>query len=277
MPIHSAQWNAFIREAAIASQSISAGLNALRKANYAATGLYSHAFFSLSIGLERLLKLIFILDYIVENHGKFPDESVLKRKFRHNIALLFSYAQSVDLKMQSRNDRYPLPENGIESDIVDFITKFSEGTRYYNLNYLAGAPIKGSTKDPIAEWYEKVGLRILEKHYSKAKKAKDEAVAELNELVLGPYSRVLHTAEDGSPLESMQTAVLQTGKNKVMQKYGTFYCVRIVRFLYMLLYDLEGPAQATGVDVPYLHELFFPFLNDDKYLLSLRTFPPRGQ
>jgi hypothetical protein len=53
------QWRAFTREAAIAGQSIGAGLAALRKANYAATGLYSHAFFSLTIGLERMLKIIF--------------------------------------------------------------------------------------------------------------------------------------------------------------------------------------------------------------------------
>jgi hypothetical protein len=70
----SPRWIAFCREAAIAGQSISAGLAALRKANYVATGLYSHSFFSLSVGLERLLKLIYLIDHAIKNDGAYPTE-----------------------------------------------------------------------------------------------------------------------------------------------------------------------------------------------------------
>ena len=45
----------------------------------------------------------------------------------------------------------------------------------------------------------------------------------------------------------------------------------------MILYDLEHEAQNAGLDdVPALHEFFFPFLNEDTYLKSRKTFPTRG-
>jgi hypothetical protein len=63
-----------------------------------------------------------------------------------------------------------------------------------------------------------------------------------------------------------------------MQKYGTFYCAKIVRFGFAIMYDLEHEAQKAGLDdVPALHEFFFPFFNDDAYLLSRKTFPVRGR
>jgi hypothetical protein len=68
----SPRWNAFAREAGIAGHSISSGLTALRQVNYAQKGLYNQAFFGLSIGLERLLKLIALIDFALLNHGTYP-------------------------------------------------------------------------------------------------------------------------------------------------------------------------------------------------------------
>ena len=56
----SAIWYALTREAAIASGSLCEGATALRKATASAHGTCSYAFFSLSTGIERLAKLIFM-------------------------------------------------------------------------------------------------------------------------------------------------------------------------------------------------------------------------
>ncbi|WP_428674880.1 hypothetical protein [Reyranella sp.] len=273
MPPFSPQWNAFTREAAIASQSISSGLTTLRKAYYSSTGLYSHAFFSLAIGFERLLKIIVIIDYAVRHSGALMPERML-RKYGHDIGLLFADARLARARTASRSDIFDLPANGIEADIIRFLTKFSKSTRYYNLDYLSGVAV--TVDDPIREWFDSIGSRIFEAHYKPSDQRRDRARAEIVDALIGSHSAVFHTAEDGSALTTVSSASFRTAQNKVLQKYGTFYCAKIARYLYILLHDLEKPGHQVGLDVAGLHELFFIFL-EDRYLLSRKTFPPRGQ
>ena len=47
----SAEWRALQREAQLAAEQLAAGVTALGRANHAQTGLYSQAFFGLSVGL----------------------------------------------------------------------------------------------------------------------------------------------------------------------------------------------------------------------------------
>lgn len=271
----SPRWIALCREAAIAGQSISAGLTALRKANYAATGLYSHSFFSLSIGLERLFKLIYMIDFSVNSGGTFPQESDLRNNFGHNLDKLFAYAVSVHERMPNRDMRYKFPPGQIEDKIVAFLSKFARATRYYNVAYLTGGGIANTSEDPIAEWFCAIGDDIFAKHYSDAQRRRDTNSANIINTMIGEMSSVRYTAEDGTAMTDVRSASLQTGKNKILQKYGTFYCAKIARFAYMVLYDLNHEAHSAGMDVPYLYEFFFPFMNEDAYLLSRKTFPPR--
>ena len=56
-------------EANLTASLLGNGLNALRKADLYHKGLYYQAFFSLSIGIERLLKIIIINEYRVNLIG----------------------------------------------------------------------------------------------------------------------------------------------------------------------------------------------------------------
>lgn len=114
----SAQWTALTREAAIAGQSISGGPTALRRANYAATGLYNHAFFSLSIGIEGLLKLIFLIDYAIRNNGRFPSHVDFKRRFGHDLMKLYEYARMVHDEMPDKSRCYEISVGDIEEKIL---------------------------------------------------------------------------------------------------------------------------------------------------------------
>jgi hypothetical protein len=276
MALFSPRWNALAREAGIASHSISSGLEALRKANYADKGLYNHAFFGLSIGLERLLKLIVLIDFALLNGGTFPDDAYF-RALGHDIQQLYSEARRVHARLANPRDRYEIANQGLENDIIVFLAKFATSTRYYNLNFLAGKSQPPQTMDPIVEWATNVGRQILERHYPQAIREKDQRSAAIINAMMGPVSMIRHIAEDGTVLDTVESASLRTGENKITQKYGTFYCAKVVRFAYMILYDLEHEAQNAGLDdVPALHEFFFPFLNEDTYLKSRKTFPTRG-
>jgi hypothetical protein len=265
-----------LREKGIASHAISSGLAALRKATYADKGLYTQAFFGLSIGLERLLKLIVLIDFASLNNGTYPDDAHL-RGLGHDIRRLYSEARRVHTRLPNPHGRYEISNSGLENDIVPFLARFAKGTRYYNLNFLSGRSQPPSAMDPIAEWASDIGRQILEQHYPQAVREKDERNAALIGALMGPVAMVRHVSEDGSILDTVEGASLRTGENKVMQKYGTFYCAKVVRFAYMILYDLEHEAQSAGLDdVPVLHEFFFPFLNNDAYLKSRKTFPVSG-
>ena len=65
----SAQWIALAREASLAAESVAAGLTALRKAQIGNTGTYPLAFFQLTIGIEQVLKLILVIDFMLDNAG----------------------------------------------------------------------------------------------------------------------------------------------------------------------------------------------------------------
>lgn len=271
-----ARWIALCREAGIAGQSISAGLAALRQADYAATGKYNHAFFSLSIGIERMLKLIVMIDYALEHKGHFPSAQMLKKTYGHDIEKLFKHARAIHEKRFSKKSLYRISEGGIETRIILFLSEFAVSSRYYNLNFLAKNQ-DDVVLDPIMIWFTSIGSQILEQHYSPRQRQKDIASAQLMQQTIGPFALVRHIAEDGTSLDDIESAALQTSRVKVIQKYGTFYCAKIVRYLFMVLYEMVHAAHKVHLPVPFLYELFFPFLNDDAYLLSRRTFPPQGQ
>jgi hypothetical protein len=190
---------------------------------------------------------------------------------------LYSEAREIRERLTNARDEFEIPVSGLEADIIVFLAKFATSTRYYNLNFLSGKSQPSTSMDPIAEWRTGVGTEILKRHYSRAMREKDKRNAAIASALMGPVSWVQHIAEDGEIIDSVESASLRTGENKVMQKYGTFYCAKVVRFAYLVLYDLEGEAIKAGFDdVPALHEFFFPFLNKDAYLKSRKTFPAQG-
>src|SRR5712691_11621282 len=252
MPIFSPRWNAFAREAGIAGQSLSSGLTALRKANYADKGMYVQAFFGLSIGLERLLKLIVLIDFALRNRGTYPGNADLRR-FGHDIQLLFAEARTVHNRLPKPEGRYEIPVGGLEDDIIAFLTRFAASTRYYNLDFLAGSTQPAQSMDPIAEWSDTIARQILAKHYPKQKRERDERNTAAIGAMMEPIPMVLQSSEDGTELNTVESASRRTGENKIMQKYGTFYCLKIVRFAFMVMYDLEHEARKANLDdVPAL-------------------------
>lgn len=272
-------WNpiqlALLREAAIAGNSLSAGLTALRKANYAHPGVYSHAFFSLSIGLERMLKILYIMDYLIE-HGIFPSDKNL-RAIGHDIEKLFAQAKQIKTKYGLSSGPSDITVNCIEMRIVQFMSRFAKSARYYNLNLVTGSISANNVADPITDWFENVGQPVLERHFTVRREARVRRNAQVIETLVGDIMSVAHTAEDGTPLRDTFSASYQAGMTEIIRKYGTLYAARLCRYLYYLLWEMRHKCHENKVEVPYLEELFFPFMNDDAYLLSRKTFPPRGQ
>ena len=66
------EWHSLQREAALVRHLVGSGVTSLGKASYGnKIGEYYTAFFGLSTGLERLAKLILVVDHVIINNGAF--------------------------------------------------------------------------------------------------------------------------------------------------------------------------------------------------------------
>jgi hypothetical protein len=132
------------------------GLTALRKAPPTRPGIYYDAFFGLSIGLERLAKLAWLIDECIRRNGAFRTDKNLK-SVGHDIQTLVKRAQLI----QSSQFAYlPLPSDSITDHIITFLSEFAKHTRYYNIDFFVGGKSRGMG-DPIKTWHAKVGARHI--------------------------------------------------------------------------------------------------------------------
>jgi hypothetical protein len=125
-------------EAALTSSLLGNGLNALRKADLYNRGLYYQAFFSLSIGIERLLKIIIVNQYRVVHDEAFPTD-INPREFGHDLTKLCEYTS---IKFES---------DSLHIKIVVFLNDFAKRSRYYNVDSMMNTNMKYD--DPLSDWY----------------------------------------------------------------------------------------------------------------------------
>lgn len=105
-------------------------------------------FFLISTAIERMLKLVIIIDHMRRNQMSPPSFKTI-RNYNHNIDGLFDdcakIAESIGLS------DFKLPgEGSVERDIMDFMMKFANGVRYFNIDSLTGE--KPKVPCPITQW-----------------------------------------------------------------------------------------------------------------------------
>ena len=258
------QYNLLRREAGLAAMALGEGLTALQKADFVKFAHAQHAFFSLSIGLERLLKLTLIYEYRRINDGQFPDNNYL-RDFGHNIKDLFSSTVSIANTLGCAGYHSDVVNDDICSGIIGFLSDFAVKTRYYNLDVLTGRS-HNNHPEPLKGWNSIVHAQIIDKHY-KADKQKIKAIHDITESI-GDNFLVYQSDWDGSPIQSLEDFYLEGQKVNVCRKYSAFYTYKIVRFLSLLLNVIEGHEQ-----FPNISEFFMIFrCDDDKYVLGRKRW-----
>lgn len=267
----STEWRALQREAQLAAEQIATGVTTLGKANHAQPGLYSQAFFGLSIGLERLGKLIVITNHAIENSGSFPSDNDL-RQIGHDLRKILSKCERIGKTVDPERLYAARPTELIHEGIEETLSEFATVSRYYNLNHITGGA--SNQVDPIAMWWDKVGMPICERHYSAQQQKRDAAKACINTSLLGECSTVLHYLEDGTEVNNVNDFVGHAGATAIVQKYGRVYTLQIVRWLASILFELSHHGAYVKRIEPLLglHEPFALFGNDDRFLRRRRTW-----
>ena len=265
------EWHALGREEQLAAEQIAAGVTALGKANHAQQGIYTQAFFGLSIGLERLAKLILISDHAINHSGTFPTNDEL-RETGHDIERLLDRCTTLSEKYRSGKEYCKRPAEPAHQGIIKTLTEFARLSRYYNLDLIAGGKA-ARFPEPVAAWWQRVGAPILAKHYSDRQRAKDAAQAAAMAALFGDVTHVLHHSEGAMPIRDLGTLMTHAGATRIVQKYGRLYVLQLVRWLAYLMVDLSQAAHVADIEPLFgSDEPFMLFLNDDSYFCNRKTW-----
>lgn len=268
-----ATWQAIAREAGLAAEHLGIGVTALGRANYAQHAYYHQAFFALSIGMERTAKLALLIEYAIQHNGEFPDNRAL-RQYGHDLKSLLAAVDTIATSGSINGKARTLPATTIHRTIVDILSEFSSNiTRYYNLDLVTNAPGVNQREDPIGRWYREVMQAVTTEHVSPSNMAEINHNARVMQQLMGGFAHVVHHAEDGKNLSSLQAASAQTGLNEAAQPHVRLYVLQVVRFLASVMSELGYQAQVARIeDIPALGEFFAIFNNPDSMLKSRKTW-----
>lgn len=270
------EWKALHREASLVSQILGSGATALGRASYGSGfGEYYTAFFGLSIGIERLAKLILVADYALENNGALPGQSVV-REYGHKLKELIA---QVDVIAGKRGISVPYigPDHSICAAVVNCLDAFSDASRGRYANFEAiGNPSFNPANEPVNKWWTEVVEPILDMHY-RGRRAEDgvKQRAAIIDAMIGDFTSVLHTDETGTVMSDLATASERTGQTKWAQKYGRFYTLSVVRWLAHIFDEMTHTAgYEPGLDSLFGHyEFFQTYTVDDDFLLTRKVWP----
>ncbi|CAM3828160.1 hypothetical protein BS639_24050 [Rouxiella silvae] len=253
----------FSVESLLASSTLRGGLTALNKCKYHDKGTFYNAFFQLSIGLERFFKIIYVVQYMIENEFQRPTVKQLS-KIGHDILSLHENAVSIALKY-NEHDVSNWVLNFQQSEILTMLSDFGKETRYYNLNTIVAD--KKIIKDPLKAWNEIIESCYL-KHISSSTitKLEHEIIAWSDKNALYGYTNYLGL--NGQVMTYIDLYLL----NWKVTKVSPCIASEIISFLqpyYYLLMSLRDKVETKEIEqgireplVPYFHEFFPYFLLD---------------
>lgn len=270
------EWQAISREASLVSQIIGSGATALGRASYGnGFGEYYTAFFGLSVGIERLAKLILIADHAMSHAGKLPDQIVV-RKFGHKLADLIAKTDQITTR-HGLELQFGKPNDPICWAAVDCLNAFADASKGRYANFEAiGNPAFDARNEPVNSWWANVVEPILDKHYrGKSGEAGVKHRAAVAKKLMGQFSSVLMIDEQGGVMTDLEIASERAGQTKWAQKYGRFYTLSVVRWLASIFYELSHLATYQhGIDALFGHsELFNIYRLPNEFLLTRKRWP----
>lgn len=226
-----------LNEAKLTCSMLGNGLNSLRKSNLFNLGLYYQSFFSLSIGIERLLKIIIITKFRCENNGLFPiSEEIDLKSFGHNIIKLIDY---LDIKIEDK----------IELKILEFLNDFNKKSRYFNIDGILNESI--NYENPLNEW-----KKIQEYILKTIKKGKTSFNKEILAIQLNETTSIFIHDLNGNIITRHLDLLNECEHMEDLQKYETEHTFYIIRTIVWKLKELEK----TKLMMPYLTEVFYVYL-----------------
>lgn len=270
-------WHLLEQEGLLAQACLCNGLTALRRANLGdKKGLFYSAFFELSIGIGRVLKLILILDHMARSQLVPPDSKTVE-DYGHKLRALFDAAKAV---CAARNvtalDGFQ--PNSLPIEILGFLDDFAHpGGRYSNINKLTGHRHQAML-DPIARWGE-IASQIM----STQATHRERELAQLNGRVASiAFGEAAASLMSDLNQQQMDVAPLHVRASELdtAAKYAIYALVTLIAALRDVIDSLCNEAWAinpTGksgaTEVPVMKEFLQFAWADRQYVMRKRKWP----
>lgn len=247
------------QEGHLARTSLLTGIDLLLRANLdeRRVGNFYSAFFQLTIGLERILKLVIITNHMLENNYNPPTDDELRKKYGHNLKSTYLHALSVRNKWGHGKAIMPASAS-IDDKILDFLEKFANKARYYNLRELNNTT---ADRGPLGDWYT-ICKEVAEDQisYGRLNADAERLMFQLDQSGLVGYSPTF--GFDGHPM----TIFDDYWRLHVVQKTAPHLVWRIVQFI-RPLYDALDYIAHDAMEfeeknnyklpvIPHLYEFF---------------------
>lgn len=273
----SPSWYYLEQEGCLAHACLCNGLTALRQANLGdKKGHFYPAFFELSIGLERMLKLIVILDHMAENELVPPSENEV-RDFGHELTTLFVRAKEVSVR-RCPSILTKLRDDELGIVLLNFLHRFAQSSgRYSNLNKLTGGK-QQDIQDPLAQWGA-VASEIIRTRASKRDRARIQATGAFAHQKLGSVSSSL-MGDLNQRMLGVGDLFVKASELDIASKYAAFAFVSLIESLReplglatMAAQQLNLSADSSSAAIPHMAG-FFEFAWADKtHTLNKRRWP----
>ena len=266
-PTDNQHWRNIARECLLILELLDSGMIALGKASSMdMEGHYYNAFFGLSVGIERLAKLILVTEHTVTS-GKLPTNDVIesyRNNYGHDLIKLLDKIQKITTMLNLTHSR---PHNEISRAIINCLNSFASAGkgRYANFNFL-NDPQDENEFEPIKKWWNEVAEPILKEHYigtAIEEKIKEE-IANTPKKYKTAGHLLLCLNEKGILLKG-ERKILEWGKQtQIVQKYGCYYTLTIARWMAELFVVLS--KNCTDKTLFRYSEHFEVFLMSDDEL-----------
>lgn len=260
------------QEAHLAKNTLLSGFDLLLKANFFQDkeGYFYSAFFHISIGMERILKLAVVTDYMLSNNYQTPTKEQLI-KTGHNIKKLNDKALELMPLYRHPNASIPIRTNNDEA-LIDFFTEYGIGSRYFNLNEVCEEKMNRS---PLDKWLDL--SRSIYEEYTSLKIRQRSELNLIYKMDRTGFSNgyTFHLDEYGHPM----TAFDCIHRQYIIEKSAPFIIYRLIHVLRPIYFLLDAMAQkATDYEtenkipsmvIPH-YEDFFYFLLAEKSTIKRR-------
>lgn len=231
------------KEAGLAATSIEQGMTVLRKAGLSQKWFYYQSFFLLSIGIERLLKLILIVKKVVETNSIMTNNDL--KTYNHNIEGLFK-----TISKELRPNENFLNENKLYAPILSFLSNFASNSRYYNLDSLTGV---SKSNDPIHEWNKIQVIIKTEYCNSKLLSKNDKKIVSM----MNNNSIILLRDENDMPINDFESYFNNTKRLDNVQGYSILFVYNIINYIISILFEISEQKRM----LPEYREFFPLFQN----------------
>ena len=262
-------FNALLKEALFTSEMLSAGYEQIGKANFTQKGLYFQAFTSLSTGLERLGKIIFIMDYIITNNGNLPNEEYMKKELGHDLKVIYLKIKDIQIKYNFKLNGLQNLEEKYCKKILNILSRFGKGDRYSNIDLLIN---KRNYIDPINSWFNEIDMGLFNDKIKKSKKERIKNESKFLNIIMSEISMVVHTREDENKIDTIYEHNFQSQVYYSIEKYRRICVYQISRFFVEILFGLQNYIQQNNLfNIPHFNETFSIYFWDEKYISRRKT------